>query len=53
MHFASHKKQVSKVISVDDDDIQAFKALEAKGVVCTAQGVPEDPKVPILTLIGE
>lgn len=53
MHFVSHKKQVSKVISVDDDDIQAFKALEAKGVVCTAQGVPEDPKVPILTLIGE
>ncbi|MDO4434785.1 MAG: PTS N-acetylgalactosamine transporter subunit IIB [Cardiobacteriaceae bacterium] len=53
LHFAPHKRQVSKVISVDDADVSAFKALEAKGVVCTAQGVPEDPKVPILTLIGE
>lgn len=53
LHYAEGKKQVSKVISVDEDDIAAFKALEAKGIPCTVQGVPEDAKKPILQLIGE
>lgn len=53
LHYAEGKRQLSKVISVNDDDIATFKALEAKGVSCTVQGVPEDPKKPILELIGE
>lgn len=51
LHFAEGKKQVNKVISVDDDDINCFRELEAKGVRCTHQGTPDDPKKPILSLI--
>ena len=51
LHFAEGKKQVSKVISVTDDDIQTFRELEALGIPCTAQGTPEDAKKPILSLI--
>lgn len=50
LHFAEGKKQVSKVISVTEDDIRCFRALEEKGVTCTAQGTPDDKKVPILSL---
>lgn len=53
LHFAEGKKQVSKTISVTEDDVRCFRELEAKGVVCTAQGVPEDPKKPILSLLEE
>lgn len=51
LHFAEGKRQVSKVISVTEDDIRCFKVLEAKGVPCTAQGTPDDKKVPILQLL--
>ncbi|MBV7434683.1 PTS N-acetylgalactosamine transporter subunit IIB [Cardiobacteriaceae bacterium TAE3-ERU3] len=50
LHFAEGKKQVSKVISVTEDDIRCFRELEEKGVTCTAQGTPDDKKVPILSL---
>ena len=51
LHFAEGKKQVSKVISVTDDDIRCFQELEALGINCTAQGTPDDAKKPILSLI--
>ncbi|MDO5091359.1 MAG: PTS N-acetylgalactosamine transporter subunit IIB [Cardiobacteriaceae bacterium] len=51
LHFAEGKRQVSKVISVTDDDVRCFRELEARGVTCTAQGTPDDKKVPILTLV--
>jgi PTS system, mannose/fructose/sorbose family, IIB component len=51
LHFAEGKKQVSKVISVTDDDIRCFQELEALGIACTAQGTPDDAKKPILSLI--
>ena len=51
LHFAEGKKQVSKVISVTDDDIRCFQELESLGVACTAQGTPDDAKKPILSLI--
>ena len=51
LHFAEGKKQVSKVISVSDDDIRCFQELESLGVSCTAQGTPDDAKKPILSLI--
>ena len=35
LHFAEGKKQVSKVISVTDDDIRCFQELEALGIACT------------------
>ena len=51
LHFAEGKKQVTKVISVTEDDIQTFRELEALGIPCTAQGTPEDAKKPILSFI--
>ena len=38
LHFAEGKKQVSKVISVTEDDIRCFQELEALGINCTASG---------------
>ncbi|UJF24058.1 PTS N-acetylgalactosamine transporter subunit IIB [Suttonella sp. R2A3] len=53
LHYAEGKKQVTKVISVSEDDIRCFRALEEKGVHCTAQGTPDDKKTPILSLINQ
>ena len=52
LHFAEGKKQVTKVISVTDDDIRCFQELEALGIACTAQGTPDEAKKPILSLIS-
>ncbi len=51
LHFAEGKKQVSKVVSVDDNDIACFKKLSEKGVLCTLQGTPDDSKKDILTIL--
>lgn len=53
LHFAEGKRQIAKVISVSEDDIRCFRALEEQGVHCTAQGTPDDKKVPILSLINQ
>lgn len=50
LHYAEGKKQVSKVISVTEDDIRCFQELEKRGIPCTAQGTPDDKKTPILSL---
>lgn len=50
LHYAEGKKQVSKVVSVTEDDIRCFRELESKGIPCTVQGTPDDKKVPILSL---
>ncbi len=51
LHFAEGKKQISKVVSVDDNDIACFKTLSEKGVLCTLQGTPDDAKKDILTIL--
>ncbi len=51
LHFAEGKKQVTKVVSVDDNDMACFKKLAEKGVVCTLQGTPDDAKKDILTVL--
>ncbi len=51
LHFAEGKKQVSKTVSIDDDDIRCFKALFEKGVLCTLQGTPDDAKKDILSIL--
>lgn len=51
LHFAEGKKQISKTVSVDDNDIRCFKTLADKGVISTVQGTPDDTKKDILTLI--
>ncbi|MFV0432228.1 MAG: PTS N-acetylgalactosamine transporter subunit IIB [Alphaproteobacteria bacterium] len=51
LHFAEGKKQISKTVSVDENDIQCFKALAEKGVTCTMQGTPDDAKKDILSIL--
>lgn len=51
LHFAEGKQHITKIISVDDDDIRCFRELEARGISCTVQGAPDDKKEPILKLI--
>ena len=51
MHFAEGKRQVDKTVSVDDDDVQSFRALAEKGVVCTVLYTRDDVKKDILSLL--
>ncbi len=51
LHFAEGKRQISKTVSVDDDDIRCFEALSEKGVLCTLQGTPDDAKKDILSIL--
>lgn len=40
MHMSEGKKQVATTVAVDDKDLDAFKALESKGVKLEIQRVP-------------
>ncbi|GBU09884.1 N-acetylgalactosamine-specific enzyme IIB component of PTS [Gammaproteobacteria bacterium] len=51
MHFSEGKKQIHKVISVDESDIAAFNELESLGVTCEVRGVPDAPGEPIANLL--
>ncbi|MBE2895310.1 PTS system mannose/fructose/N-acetylgalactosamine-transporter subunit IIB [Pasteurellaceae bacterium HPA106] len=51
MHFHDGKKQLTKTVSVDEKDIEAFKKLVAAGVKCTVQNTPDAPEVDIMDLI--
>lgn len=51
MHYAEGKKQVSKTISVDAEDVEEFNKLKALGVTCTVQGVPTESGIDLFTLI--
>jgi PTS system N-acetylgalactosamine-specific IIB component len=42
MHFAAGKRQIHKTVSVDDDDIAAFRELAALGVACEVRRVPDE-----------
>ncbi|HCH01237.1 MAG TPA: PTS N-acetylgalactosamine transporter subunit IIB [Vibrio sp.] len=52
MHYCDTKKQIHKTVSVDDSDIESFKALKALGVNCTIQGVPTESATDIFSLIN-
>lgn len=51
MHFSEGKKQIYKTISVDANDIDAFKALREAKVECYVQGVPTEPSTNIFKLL--
>lgn len=51
MHFAEGKKQITSTISVDDDDIKAFKKLNELGVKMDMRKVPTDRSQDIMKLI--
>ncbi|CNJ03071.1 PTS N-acetylgalactosamine transporter subunit IIB [Yersinia vastinensis] len=42
MHYAEGKQQITKTVSVDDQDIVAFNGLKSAGVECFIQGVPTE-----------
>ena len=45
MHFSEGKQQIHKTVSVDKDDIAAFKDLAEMGIECSIQTVPQEPHV--------
>ncbi|WP_434356095.1 PTS N-acetylgalactosamine transporter subunit IIB [Parasalinivibrio latis] len=51
MHFTEGKTQIHKTVSVDANDIDAFKALHEAGVECYVQGVPTEPATDIFKLL--
>ncbi len=51
MHMAEGKKQISKAVCVNEDDICAFKRLKEKGVELEIQRVPTEGKENIWNLI--
>jgi PTS system mannose-specific IIB component len=52
LHYAPGKRQVSTCVSLDDDDREAFRALEARGVSIEAQAIPRDRSRPYHELAG-
>lgn len=44
MHFSKGKRQLTKKVYVDDQDLADFKAMEDAGVDVYIQDVPGDPK---------
>lgn len=51
MHMAEGKKQISKAVCVNDDDIKAFNRLKELGVEVEIQRVPTEAKENIWELI--
>lgn len=51
MHMSDGKKQISKSVCVDEDDIQTFKRLEKLGIKLEIQRVPTESKEDIMDLI--
>jgi PTS system N-acetylgalactosamine-specific IIB component len=49
--MAAGKKQITKAICVDEDDINTFKELRKLGVVIEAQRVPTEQKEDIFKYI--
>lgn len=52
MHFSEGKKQIHKTVSVDDNDIAAFKELERLGVTCEIRRVPDEAGEKISDLLN-
>lgn len=50
MHFHEGKRQIAKTVSVDENDLNAFRRLIEYGVTCTVQNTPDQTPVNILTL---
>jgi PTS system N-acetylgalactosamine-specific IIB component len=50
MHYHEGKKQVSKTVSVDANDICAFEVMRRNGVSCTVQNTPDQTACDIFEL---
>lgn len=51
MHFSEGKKQIHKTVSIDEEDIAAFKELEKLGVKCEIRRVPDEAGQKIIDLL--
>lgn len=51
MRFKPGKRQVMKAVSIDDADVETFRALQARGVKATVQMVPTDEPVDIAKVL--
>lgn len=47
MHYHEGKKQLTKTVSVDEQDLAAFRKMVDAGVTCTIQNTPDAPEVDI------
>lgn len=53
MHFTEGKKQIHKTVSVDQQDIEAFRRLKDLGVDCYIQGVPTEESHDLYELLDK
>jgi len=51
LHFSEGKKQISSVVSVDENDIEIFKKLAALGVKLEVKGIPNERGFDLMTKI--
>jgi PTS system mannose-specific IIB component len=47
MHFVPGKRKLIDVVAVDDEDLQALRAIAARGVKVTVQAVPSQKPLPL------
>lgn len=45
IHFSEGKQQIHKTVSVDKNDVAAFRDLAEMGIECSIQTVPQEPHV--------
>ena len=51
MHMSEGKKQISKAVCVDNNDIETFKKIAEHGIILEIQRVPTEGKEELLPLI--
>ncbi|MBU3181215.1 mannose/fructose/sorbose PTS transporter subunit IIB [Clostridium psychrophilum] len=49
MSFKQGKKQITRVVSVDDTDVEAFKTLNEKGIELEIRKISSDSKVDLMS----
>ncbi|GMA46162.1 hypothetical protein GCM10025854_27150 [Tetragenococcus muriaticus] len=49
MHYEEGKKQISKTVSVNDNDIETFNKLHEKGVELDVRGIPNERGFDLMT----
>lgn len=49
LHYEEGKKQISKTVSVNDDDIETFNELYEKGVELDVRGIPNERGFDLMT----
>lgn len=52
MHFCEGKKQIHKTVSVDNNDIDAFRQLNQLGITCEIRRVPDESGENITNLLN-